>query len=119
MFPHTIKYIFGIFLVTCYVTGYNCGMIVSFRHKGLERFFVNGDGSKLQPSHLPKIRRILAVLNTAKTIHDVNHPGWGLHSLKGNLRNHWAVKVNGNWRITFRFEGERVEVLDIDYLDYH
>ena len=42
-----------------------------------------------------------------------------LHPLKGNLKDHWAVKVSGNWRITFRFEGENVEVLDVNYLDYY
>jgi proteic killer suppression protein len=36
----------------------------------------------------------------------------GLHPLRGNLKNHWAVKVNGNWRLTFAFEGEHVIVVD-------
>lgn len=43
--------------------------------------------------------------------------GWNLHSLKGELKNHWSVKVNGNYRITFRFENG--SVFDVDYLDYH
>jgi proteic killer suppression protein len=30
-------------------------------------------------------------------------PGWKLHPLKGGLARHWAVSVNGNWRLTFRF----------------
>jgi toxin HigB-1 len=94
-------------------------MIVSFKHKGLERFFLKGDSSKLNQAHLPRIRKILAQLNTAKNIQDVNVPGWDLHPLKGNLKDHWSVKVSGNYRITFIFIGERVEVLDINYLDYH
>jgi proteic killer suppression protein len=94
-------------------------MIVSFKHKGLERFFLKGDSSKLNQAHLPKIRKILAQLNAAQKIQDVNVPGWDLHPLKGNLKDHWSVKVNGNYRITFIFIGERVEVLDINYLDYH
>lgn len=94
-------------------------MIVSFKHKGLERFFLKGDSSKLNQSHVPKIRKILAQLNAAQQIKDMDVPGWELHPLKGNLRDHWSVKVNGNYRIIFVFEGQRVEVLDIDYLDYH
>lgn len=94
-------------------------MIVSFKHKGLEKFFLKGDGSKLQQAHLGKIRLILAALHAATRIEDLNVPGWSLHPLKGNLKDHWAVKVSGNWRITFRFEGENVEVLDVNYLDYH
>jgi proteic killer suppression protein len=44
-------------------------------------------------------------------------PGWGLHPLRGNLGDHWSVKVNGNWRLTFAFEGENVIL--VDYKDYH
>ena len=43
--------------------------------------------------------------------------GWGFHSLRGTLKGHWAVSVNGNWRITFTFHGEDAEV--VNYLDYH
>ncbi|RWJ04887.1 MAG: hypothetical protein EOR25_30035 [Mesorhizobium sp.] len=35
----------------------------------------------------------------------------------GDLEGHWAVRVNGNWRVTFRFVGSDVEL--VDYLDYH
>ena len=43
--------------------------------------------------------------------------GWKLHRLKGNLKSLWAVWVNGNWRITFTFEGE--DAILVDYQDYH
>jgi proteic killer suppression protein len=44
-------------------------------------------------------------------------PGLNLHELSGNRRGTWSVRVSGNWRITFRFEGENVT--DIEYEDYH
>jgi toxin HigB-1 len=44
-------------------------------------------------------------------------PGWRLHPLKGNLEGHWSVAVSGNWRLTFRFEGEDAAL--VDYQDYH
>jgi proteic killer suppression protein len=44
-------------------------------------------------------------------------PGLELHPLKGKLKGHWAVKISGNWRLTFRFEGQ--DVVDVDYTDYH
>lgn len=47
----------------------------------------------------------------------MNAPGWRLHQLAGNLAEHYAVTVNGNWRLTFTFVGENVEL--VDYLDYH
>jgi len=47
----------------------------------------------------------------------MNVSGWNLHELKGDLEGHWSVKVNGNWRLTFRFINEDAEV--VDYQDYH
>jgi proteic killer suppression protein len=47
----------------------------------------------------------------------MNVPGWKLHALKGDLEGHWAVWVNGNWRLAFRFEGE--DAVLVDYRDYH
>ena len=44
-------------------------------------------------------------------------PGWGLHPLQGSLKNHWSVSVNGNWRMTFMFEG--LDAVLVDYQDYH
>jgi len=44
-------------------------------------------------------------------------PNWKLHPLKGSLKNHWAVTVDGNWRMVFTFEGE--DAVLVDYLDYH
>ena len=44
-------------------------------------------------------------------------PGWMLHQLVGDLNGNWSLKVNGNWRLIFRFEGE--DVVLVDYLDYH
>ena len=44
-------------------------------------------------------------------------PGWKLHSLKGELAGHWSIRVNGNWRLTFRFEDGDAFV--VDYWDYH
>ncbi|MDX8407144.1 MAG: type II toxin-antitoxin system RelE/ParE family toxin [Mariprofundaceae bacterium] len=37
--------------------------------------------------------------------------------LAGELKNHWSIRVDGNWRLTFAFEGE--DVVLVDYQDYH
>ena len=92
-------------------------MIESFQHKGLRIFFESDTPSKLQPHHVEKIRRILYRLDEASTIDDINVVGWGLHPLTGKYKGFWSVKVNGNWRIIFRFEDGNA--YDIDYLDYH
>lgn len=60
---------------------------------------------------------VLAMLNAAQQAGDLNLPALRLHQLKGNLAGHWSVWVNGNWRVTFRFIGSDVEL--VDYQDYH
>jgi len=56
-------------------------------------------------------------LDAAKDIKDMNYPGSGLHQLKGKKKGLWAVKVTGDWRVTFRLKEGDAEV--VDYLDYH
>ncbi len=92
-------------------------MIKSFRHKGLQSFFETGSKAGIQPQHAPKLARQLARLDLAKTASDANMPGWGLHALAGDLAGHFSIRVNGNWRLTFKFEGENVVL--VDYQDYH
>jgi proteic killer suppression protein len=92
-------------------------VIKSFRHKGVEDFFRTESKAGIQPKHAPKLKIQLFVLNNAKSAKDMNAPGWNLHSLRGNLEGHWSVTVNGNWRLTFTFEGE--DAILVDYQDYH
>jgi proteic killer suppression protein len=44
-------------------------------------------------------------------------PGWRLHPLKGVMAGSWAVRVDANWRLVFTFDG--VDVVGVNYLDYH
>jgi toxin HigB-1 len=92
-------------------------MIKTFQHKGLKAFFETGSKASIKPNHAQKLKRLLTRLDIAKTVNDVNVPGWRLHPLTGDLVGHYSLVVNGNWRITFKFEGEDVVLLN--YLDYH
>lgn len=92
-------------------------MILTFRHKGLEAFATKGDRSKVQQAHVTKIRLILTRLHAATSPEQMNQPTYDFHPLKGDLKGFYAVKVSGNCRIIFRFEGENAK--DVDYLDYH
>lgn len=92
-------------------------MIKSFRHSGIEKFFKTGSKAGIQPAHATKLSSQLYALDAAKSPSDLNTPGWHMHPLKGDLRNHWSVQVNGNWRLTFKFEGE--DAILVDYQDYH
>jgi toxin HigB-1 len=92
-------------------------MIQSFRHKGLRKFFESGSAAGIQPAHSKRLRTLLAALDTAQSIDDMNVPGFRLHPLKGSDRGRWSVWVTGNWRLTFEFKDGHAYVLD--YEDYH
>lgn len=92
-------------------------MIKSFKHKGLEKFFYNGNRSRIHAKHAPKFGRILDRLDASVRPQDMNLPGYKLHELKGKNKGTWSVWVSGNWRITFRFHG--TDAIDVDYCDYH
>jgi proteic killer suppression protein len=92
-------------------------MIMSFRHAGIEKFFKTGSKAGIQPAHATKLSIQLFALDAARSVGDLGTPGWRLHPLKGDLKGHWSIQVNGNWRLTFRFEGENAIL--VDYQDYH
>ncbi len=91
-------------------------MILSFVHRGLEEFFRTGSKRGVQPSHANKLRMQLAGLESAVAVSDMDVPGWRLHELKGQKSGTWAVWVNGNWRVTFKFAHGIAQLLD--YEDY-
>ncbi len=92
-------------------------MIQKFKHKGLRLLFESGISSGVDAQHIMRLRKILALLETADTIEDMELPGLGLHPLKGNRKGTWAVKVSGNWRITFKIQNG--DAFDVNYEDYH
>lgn len=92
-------------------------MIKSFKHKGIKLFFEKGSTAGIQAAHAPRLASMLRRLNAAKNAKDMNLPGWGLHPLKGDMKGHFSVWVSGNWRMTFRFDGEDAAL--VDYQDYH
>lgn len=92
-------------------------MIITFRHKGLETFYLTGKTKGIQAIHSNRLRELLTSLNVATGPQDLNRPSWRLHPLVGDRTGFHAVTVQANWRLTFRFVGQDVELLD--YLDYH
>jgi proteic killer suppression protein len=92
-------------------------VIKSFRHKGVERFFLKGTKSGIQAAHAGRLARQLQRLDIAQRPQDMNVPGWKLHPLKGDQKGYWSVWVSGNWRLTFMFEGE--DAVLVHYRDYH
>ena len=108
------------FIDRCCATCDTLGVIKSFKHKGLQRFYETGKTSGIQAKHRTKLRAQLTVLDAAETVSDVDVDGYRLHPLKGgkkNRRSRWSITVNGNWRVTFEIENG--DVFIVDYEDYH
>lgn len=93
-------------------------MIKSFQHKGLERFYRTGSKAGIQPQHAARLTEMLTALDVAVKPGDLAaSASYGLHPLKAGLAGLWAIKVDRMWRLTFKFEGE--DVIMLDYQDYH
>ena len=79
--------------------------------------FDSGSTAGIQQNHSKRLKLILSNLDQAESPNDMDLPGLKLHELKGDRKGIWSVKVNGNWRVTFRFEGRDAEI--VNYEDYH
>lgn len=92
-------------------------MIKSFRHKGLVLLSETGSPRKVQAKHAKRLRLILSMLNAATSVRQMDAPGLRLHPLKGRPEGRWAVDVDENYRVIFRFE--EGHAYEVDYGDYH
>jgi len=92
-------------------------MIRSFQHKGLQRFFETGSKAGIQSVRATRLRLQLAALDQAVRPEDLSAASWNFHPLKGDLKGHWALIGNGNWRMVFAFESS--DAVLVDCLDYH
>jgi proteic killer suppression protein len=92
-------------------------MIKSFQHKGLRKFWETESTAGIQATHATKLRLILQRIHGADKVQDIDFHGARLHPLKGSMKGLWSITVNGNWRITFRFENGDAYILN--YTDYH
>ena len=92
-------------------------MIGSFRSKALRALWEKDDPSGLNPNAVPRIRRILSILDGADTIRDLDVPGFRFHALKGFDPRRYSMRVTANWRITFSFDAGAAEAIELE--DYH
>lgn len=89
-------------------------------HKGLRRFIEHDDASGLQAAMVPKLRRMISFLQDMEREDELRTvPSWKAHQLTGDRRSTWSLHVSKNWRLTFRIEKAAIEIIDLDYEDYH
>ncbi len=100
------------FTVHCYM------QIQSIRHKGLKRFVEDDNSKGLRRDLVDRIRNILTAIIVAEDLTSLQSlPGWRVHPLTGDRKGTWSISVSGNWRITFKLEGD--DILNLDLEDYH
>jgi proteic killer suppression protein len=89
-------------------------------HKGLRRFIEADDTSGLQLAVVEKLRRILSFLQDMEREEELRTvPSWKAHQMTGDRKGTWSLFVTKNWRLTFRIDKDEVEIIDLDYEDYH
>lgn len=98
-------------------------MILSFKHKGLEAFAVEGKVTGIRPGHAKRLRELLDELSTVQHIGQLSQSA-GLHRLysyKGRCtpaNSIWAVRVSAQWRLLFQWDSQ-TGVMNLDYVNYH
>lgn len=90
-------------------------MIRTFRSKALRVYFETGKAGGLSVQNVPRVGRMLRALDGAARPEHLNLPGYHFHGLHGERR--WSIRVTGNWRITFGWDG--ADAIDVDVEDYH
>lgn len=89
-------------------------------HKGLRRFIENDDKSGIQAAVADKLRRMISFLQDMEQEDELGIiPGWKAHQLTGDRKGTWSLSVTRNWRLTFRVDQNQIEIIDLDYEDYH
>ena len=90
------------------------------KHRGVRRWIEHGDASGLPARNVDKIGNMLSFLQDMGDVDELRGlPHWKPHRLKGNREEVWSLSVTGNYRITFRINREKGEILDLDLEDYH
>ncbi|MDG4906019.1 MULTISPECIES: type II toxin-antitoxin system RelE/ParE family toxin [unclassified Mesorhizobium] len=92
-------------------------MIKTFRNKALQRFFETGKARGLSVQDDKRVARILRALEAAARPQDMDLPGYHFHGLSGRDKGRFSVRVTGNYRITFAWDGE--DATEVELEDYH
>jgi proteic killer suppression protein len=93
-------------------------MIRSFACRETERLFNDETLRRLPHQIQPAARRKLLLLNQARSLNDLRVPyGNHLEALKGDRKGQHSIRINDQWRICFRWEGQ--DAFEVEIVDYH
>lgn len=92
-------------------------MIGSIKHKGLKRLYDNNERKLIRPDLAERCADLLAMLDAATVVEDLDRPSLRLHQLTGELKGYWSITVRANWRVIFHFKDGTAT--DIELIDDH
>lgn len=89
-------------------------------HKGLRKLIEGNNAAGLQPAVADKLRKIVSFLQEIEHEEDLRSiPVWKAHQLTGNRKGVWSLFITKNWRITFSIDKAEIEIIDLNFEDYH
>ncbi len=94
--------------------------IRNVKHKGLKRLIEFDDTSGIQPAVVDKLRKMISFLQDMEYEDELRSIfSWKAHILTGDKKGVWSLSVTKNWRLTFMIDKVDIEIIDLDYQDYH
>ena len=93
-------------------------MILSFGSKETEKIWAGERISKLPGEIQQTGRRKLRMLNNSQTLNDLKIPPSNrLEKLSGNMKDHYSIRINDQWRIIFKWQNGNAS--EVKITDYH
>jgi proteic killer suppression protein len=105
-------------LDNCHVTRYNHCMIKTFADRETQQLFTTGKSRRLPPDLVKRAVRRLEYIDLANELSGLKVPPSNrLHALKDDREGQYAISINDQWRICFRFMAG--DAYDVEITDYH
>ena len=93
-------------------------MIRSWRNSVTRKVWEGERPNRFRGLDFDKATDLLLALNVAKSLQDLSPlKSLGLHKLKGDRKDRWAMTVNERWRICFEFR--KGDAYEVEIVDYH
>jgi proteic killer suppression protein len=93
-------------------------MIKTFADRETQQLYVTGKSRRLPPDLVKRAVRRLEYIDLANELSDLKVPPSNrLHALRGDREGQYAISINDQWCICFRFVAG--DAYDVEITDYH
>ncbi len=96
-------------------------MITDIKHKGLKKYWLSGDSSKLPSNMVTKIEVVMSIIDQIEQLPEDLYPMTNLdpHKLVGDYKGYRSLKVLKNWKTIFLFDNQTKTAAGVEFIDYH